>query len=379
MLPQSESYLLSALAFHEQFVPVAIIGFPFLKKARINMKVSRIHSCGGPEVIRYEDGPEPTLKADEVLVKVGACSLNHLDLWVRGGLRTLRLEFPWTLGSDAAGEIVDVGELCTKARIGDRILVAPGRTLHGSREAAHGRDNLASDYGLFGAVYPGLNAEYIAIPEENALPIPGNLSLEEAASIPLVFLTAWHMLVGIAKIQMLDDVLIIGGSSGVGIAAIQIAKLHHCRVIATAGGDEKVAKAKQLGADYVIDHYKQSIKDEVKKITDRRGVDLVFEHVGSETFGHSTASMAKNARLVTCGATTGFETTLNIAHMFSKHLSIHGSYMGALGELYDLLRFFDRGLLKPVIDRRFPLNDVRGAHEYMDAKGHFGKVVIVPD
>lgn len=343
------------------------------------MKVSRIHECGGPEVIRYEDAPVPRPKANEVLVRVRACSLNHLDLWVRGGLPNLRLKFPWVLGSDAAGEIVEMGELCMRANgtnVGDRILVAPGRTLAASSETAHGRDNQARDYGLFGAVYPGLNAEYVAIPEENALPIPGKLSFEEAASIPLVFLTAWHMLVGIAGIRMLEDVLVIGGSSGVGIAAIQIAKLHHCRVIATAGSEEKMAKAKDLGADFVIDHYNQSIKDEVKKITDRRGVDLVFEHVGAATFGQSTASLARHGRLVTCGATTGFETPLNLGHLFSKHLSIHGSYMGTMGELHDLLRFFGRGLLKPVLDKTFPLSDVRGAHERMDAKEHFGKIVI---
>ena len=343
------------------------------------MKVSRIHKCGGPEVICYEDAPIPRPKANEVLVRVRACSLNHLDLWVRKGLRTLKLTFPWVLGSDAAGEVVEVGELCERMKVGSRILVAPGRTRWAGHETAHGRDNAAPDYGLFGAIYPGLNAEYVTIPEPNALPIPGELTFEEAASVPLVFLTAWHMLVGIAKIRMLDDVLVIGGSSGVGIAAIQIAKLFHCRVIATAGGDRKLAKARELGADHVIDHYRQSIKDEVKRITGRRGVDLVFEHVGAATFGHSAASMARYGRLVTCGATTGFDTRLNLGHLFSKHLSIHGSYMGTMGELHDLLRFFERGLLKPVLDRSFPLSDVRGAHERMAAKRHFGKIVIVPE
>ncbi len=343
------------------------------------MKVSRIHSCGGPDVIRYEEAATPRPKANEVLVRVKACSLNHLDLWVRGGLPNLRLDFPWVLGSDAAGEVVEAGELCRRARIGDRVLVAPGRTLSAGPETAHGRDNAAPDYGLFGAVYPGLNAEYVAIPEANALPVPGGLTMEEAASVPLVFLTAWHMLVGIARLRMLEDVLVIGGSSGVGVAAIQIAKLHHCRVIATAGGDRKLALATELGADHVIDHYQQSIKDEVRRLTGGRGADVVFEHVGAATFGQSASSLARYGRLVTCGATTGFRVDLNLAHLFSKHLSMHGSYMGTLGELHDLLRFFDRGLLKPVLDRSFPLSDVRGAHERMAAGEHFGKIVIVPD
>ncbi len=343
------------------------------------MKVSRIHECGGPEVIRYEEAPVPRPKANEVLLRVRACSLNHLDLWVRGGLPTLRLQFPWVLGSDASGEVVEVGELCERVKPGDKVLVAPGRTKSSTYASAHGLDNFAPDYGLFGSVYPGLNAEYVAIPEDNALPIPGNLTFEEAASVPLVFLTAWHMLVGITKIKMLERVLVIGGSSGVGIAAIQIAKLFHCDVIATAGGEAKMEMARALGADHVIDHYEQSIKDEVRAITGRRGVDIVFEHVGQATFGHSAASLARQGRLVTCGATTGFKTSLNLGHLFAKHLSIHGSYMGTMGELYDLLRFFDRGLLKPVLDASFPLSDVRGAHERMAAKKHFGKIVIVPE
>lgn len=343
------------------------------------MKVARIYETGGPEVLRYEDAPEPKPKANEVVLRVRACSLNHLDLWVRGGLRGLKLDFPWVLGSDAAGEIVEVGGLCTRAKVGDKVVVAPGRTLSASYETARGRDNWASDYGLFGYRYPGLNAAYAAVPEANALPIPAGLSYEQAASAPLVFLTAWHMLVGIAGIKMLEDVLIIGGSSGVGIAAIQIAKLFHCRVIATAGGEAKLAKAEELGADHVIDHYKQSIKDEVRRITERRGVDIVFEHVGAATFGHSTASLAHHGRLVTCGATTGFETPLNLGHLFAKHLSLNGSFMGTMGELYEVLRFFDRGLLRPVIDRSFPLSDLRGAHEYLEAGKQFGKITVVPE
>ena len=343
------------------------------------MKISRIYETGGPDVLRYEDAPEPKPKGNEVVLRVGACSLNHLDLWVRGGLRGLKLDFPWALGSDAAGEIVAVGDLCTRAKVGDKVLVAPGRTLSASYETACGRDNWAPDYALFGYGCQGLNAEYIAIPEANALPIPGGLGYAQAASVPLVFLTAWHMLVGIANVKMLEDVLIIGGSSGVGIAAIQIAKLFHCRVIATAGGEAKLAKAKELGADHVIDHYKQSIKDEVRKITGRRGVDIVFEHVGAATFEHSVASLAHHGRLVTCGATTGFETPLNLGRLFAKHLSLNGSFMGTMGELYEVLRFFERGLLRPVIDRVFPLSDVRGAHEYLEDKKQFGKIVIVPE
>jgi NADPH:quinone reductase-like Zn-dependent oxidoreductase len=342
------------------------------------MKAVRIHEHGGPEVLRYEDAPEPKPRADEVVIKVGACGLNHLDLFVRGGLPGLKLEMPHILGSDAAGEIVEVGDACDSAKVGDRVLVAPGKSSRRGAMVAAGLDNLSRDYGLFGYQYTGLNSEYIAVPEVNTLPIPGELNYEEAASVPLVFLTAWHMLVGIAKIRMLEDVLIVGGSSGVGIAAIQIAKLFHCRVIATAGGEEKIAKAKELGADHVIDHYEQDIRAEVRQITKKRGVDIVFEHVGKATWKHSVASLAHHGRLVTCGATTGGEVDLSVSHLFFRQLSLHGSFMGTMGELYEVLRFFDRGLLKPVVDKVFPLAELRAAHEYLENKQQFGKVVVLP-
>lgn len=342
------------------------------------MKAVRIHDHGGPEVLRYEDAPEPKPRAGDVLIRVKACSLNHLDLWVRGGLPGLKLDMPHTLGSDAAGEVVEVGADCGQVKAGDRVLVSPGKSSRRSPYSAAGRDNFAPDYGLFGHHYPGVQAEYIAIPEANALPIPGDLSFEQAASIPLVFLTAWHMLVGIAQIKMCEDVLIIGGSSGVGIAAIQIAKLFHARVITTAGGEEKMAKARELGADHVIDHYKQSVRDEVKALTKRRGVDIVIEHVGKATWEHSAACLAHHGRLVTCGATTGFDVPFNLGHLFAKHLSFYGSFMGTTGELYDVLRIFDRGLLKPVIDRTFPMSEIKAAHEHLENKQQFGKVVVVP-
>jgi NADPH:quinone reductase-like Zn-dependent oxidoreductase len=342
------------------------------------MKAVQIHEHGGPEVLRYEDAPEPKPRADEVVVRIKACSLNRLDLWVRSGAPGLKLNMPHILGSDGAGEVVEVGAACDHVKVGERILVAPGKSSRRNRYTAAGRDNWSPDYGLFGNHYPGLQAEYVAIPEENALPIPGDLNFEQAASIPLVFLTAWHMLVGIAQIKMCEDVLIIGGSSGVGIAAIQIAKLFHCRVITTAGGEEKMAKAKELGADHVIDHYQQDIREEVRSITNRRGVDIVIEHVGKATWEKSSACLAHHGRLVTCGATTGVDVPLNLAHLFAKHLSLNGSFMGTMGELYDVLKVFDRGLLKPVIDRTFPMAEIRGAHEHLESKKQFGKVVVVP-
>lgn len=342
------------------------------------MRAVRIHEHGGPEVVRCEEVPEPTPKANEVVIDVKACALNHLDMWVRGGLPGLQLDMPHTLGSDAAGVVRKVGELCTRVRPGDRVLVAPGRSSWQSPECLRGEDSFSRDFGLFGYQYPGVHAEQIAIPETNVHAIPGELSFEQAASIPLVFQTAWHMLVELAKIRFCEDVLIIGGSSGVGIAAIQIAKLHHCQVIATAGGEEKLAKAKALGADHVIDHYEQDIRSEVRRITGKRGVDIVFEHVGEATWPHSTGSLAHHGRLVTCGATTGADVRLDLRQLFARQLTLQGSFMGKMGDLLDALRCFDKGLLEPVIDRVFPMSEASQAHTYLADKRQFGKVVLVP-
>ncbi len=342
------------------------------------MKAVRIHEHGSPEVLQYEDAPEPKIRPDQVLVKVKACALNHLDLFIRGGLPGLKLDMPHILGSDASGEVVEVGEAAGPAKPGDRVLLAPGLSCRHCPECVSGNDNACRRYGLLGYMHPGVNAEYVAVPGVNAIPIPGELSFEEAAAVPLVFLTAWHMLVGVAKIKMGEDVLVVGASSGVGTAAIQIAKLYHCRVIATAGGDAKMAKAKELGADEVIDHYEQDIKSEVRRLTGKRGVDIVFEHVGAATWPHSTASLANRGRLVTCGATTGGEVSLSIHHMFFRHLSLNGTFMGTLGELHDVLKLIGAGKLKAVIDRTFPLAELGAAHEHLEGKGQFGKVVILP-
>ena len=342
------------------------------------MKAVRIHEHGGPEVLQYEDAPEPKIRPDQVLVKVKACALNHLDLFIRGGLPGLKLDMPHILGSDASGEVVEVGEVAGRFKPGDHVLLAPGLSCRQCPACVSGNDNACRRYGLLGYMHPGVNGEYVAVPGVNAVPIPGTLSFEEAAAVPLVFLTAWHMLVGVAKIKMGEDVLVVGGSSGVGTAAIQIAKLHHCRVIATAGGEAKMAKARELGADEVIDHYEQDVKSEVRRLTGKRGVDIVFEHVGAATWSHSTASLANRGRLVTCGATTGGEVNLNIHHLFFRHLSLNGTFMGTLGELHDVLKMIGAGKLKAVIDRTFPLAELRAAHEHLERKGQFGKVVILP-
>ncbi len=339
------------------------------------MKAARIHQHGGPEVLVYEDAPDPQINATEVLLRVRACALNHLDLWARRGLPGIR--FPHILGSDIAGEVVRTGDLCWRVRPGQRVLLAPALSCRQCPKCVSGYDNECPKYGLFGVAVPGGNAELVAAPEYAVIPIPDSLKFEDAAAVPLVFLTAWHMLTGRACLKPGEDVLVLAASSGVGSAAVQIAKLFHCRVIATAGGGAKLQAASRLGADHVIDHYQQDIAAEVKKFTDGRGVDVVFEHVGAATWPRSLQSLARQGRLVTCGATTGFDVKLDVRFLFTRQQSLLGSFMGTLGDLYQVLRFVFSGQLKPVVDRVYPLTEIRAAHERLENKEQFGKVIVM--
>jgi len=341
------------------------------------MKAVRIHEYGGPEVLKYEDIEVPVPKANEVLVRVKACALNHLDLWIRQGMPKVKT-LPHILGSDNAGEVTAIGELCWRVKPGQRVLLAPGVSCRQCEYCVSGQDNLCRQYTLFGSGVPGGNREYMTAPEYAVIPIPDSLSFEEAAAAPLVFLTAWHMLFGRAGLQAGEDVLVMAASSGVGMAAIQIAKLFHCRVIATAGGETKMARAMALGADHVIDHYKQDIAAEVKTLTGKRGVDVVFEHVGAATFAASTASLAAGGRWVTCGITTGYDVKLDLRPLFTRHQALLGSFMGTLGELHRVLKFVFNGKLKPVVDRVFPMQEIAAAHRYLENKEQFGKVVVIP-
>ena len=342
------------------------------------MKAARIHQHGSPEVLVYEDAPEPKIKANQILVRVRACSLNHLDLFVRAGIPGMKFTMPHILGCDIAGEVVEVGELCERVKPGWRVVLSPGLSCRQCDQCLAGRDNFCRRYTIFGYGVDGGDTELLAAPEWTAIQIPDDLSFEQAAAAPLVFLTAWHMLTGRARLRPGEDVLVLAASSGVGSAAIQIANLFHCRVIATAGGDAKLAKAKELGADHVIDHYQQDISAEVKKFTGKRGVDVVFEHVGAATWPKSLESLAPGGRLVTCGNTTGWDVKLDLRFLFSKQWSLLGSFMGTLGDLHEVLKFVFRKELQPVIDRVYPLSEIRAAHERLENKEQFGKVLVVP-
>lgn len=340
------------------------------------MKAARIHEFGGPEVLRYEEVPDPKPRKDEVLVRVKACALNHLDVWVRKGLPGVKL--PHILGSDIAGEIVEVGEYATGLQPGQRVLLAPMHFCNRCDACVGGRQNMCREFTVLGNAVDGGNCELMAIAAVNVIPIPDGVGFDEAASVPLVFLTAFHMLTGRASVRPGHTVLVLGANSGVGIAAIQIAKLFNATVIATAGDDRKMEKARELGADYVINHYQQKIGDEARKITSKAGVDIVIEHVGQATWNESMKSLKPGGTLVTCGATTGPEAGIDLRFLFSRQLSVLGSYMGTMGELHEVLKHVFSGRLKPIVDRVFPLRDVRAAHEYLEKSQMFGKVVLNP-
>jgi len=345
------------------------------------MKAVRFHEFGGPEVLKYEDVPEPQLRKDQVLVRVKACALNHLDLWVRKGVGNPKL--PHINGSDVAGEVAEIGEYITDLKVGQRVLLAPMVFCGVCNFCVAGTQNMCRQFTVLGNGVDGGNCEYIAVPRINVIPIQPShdgdmFTYDEAASVPLVFLTAWHMLVTLAQIQPGQIVLVLGGGSGVGTAAIQIAKLHGARVIATAGDEAKMDQAREIGADYTINHYKDSISEQVRKITAKAGVDIVFEHVGQATFEESVKSLRPGGKLVTCGATTGPEGKFDIRVLFAKQLQFLGSYMGTMGELHAVLKHVFSGKLKAVVDKTYPLRDARAAHERLEKHQQFGKIVLNP-
>jgi NADPH:quinone reductase-like Zn-dependent oxidoreductase len=338
------------------------------------MKAVRIHKFGGPEVLMYEDIPDPKPRKDQVLVRVRACALNHLDIFVRKGLPGVNL--PHIMGSDIAGEIAEVGEYITDLKVGQRVLIAPMHFCNRCAKCVAGLQNQCRQFTVIGNAVDGGNCDLIAVPAVNVIPIPDKLDFKEAASVPLVFVTAWHMLTGRAQIRPGQTVLVLGANSGVGTAAIQIAKMFHTRVITTAGDERKMERARELGADFVVNHYQQKISDEVRKITNFEGVDIVVEHVGKATWDESVRSLKAGGTLVTCGATTGPKVDLDLRFLFSRQLSLLGSYMGTMSELHEVLSHVFAGRLKPIIDHTFPLQEIRAAHEYLEKSEMFGKVVL---
>ncbi len=342
------------------------------------MRAMVIDRHGGPEVLQLRDVELPPLRASHVRVRVRAVALNHLDIWVREGWPSLKLPFPHVLGSDVAGVVAQIGSDVRDLLPGTEVVLSPGVSCGRCAACLSGRDHHCPGYAILGEHTWGGYAELCDVPAQNVLPKPPNLSFEEAACVPLTFLTAWTMLVDRADLRAGETLLVHAAGSGVGVAAVQIGKLLGARVIATAGSPEKLRRARELGADEGVDYEKEDFARAARKLTGGRGVDVVFEHVGKKTWTGSLASLAQGGRLVTCGATTGPEVPVDLRFLFYRKLSILGSTMGGKGTLFPILRHVEAGRLRPVLDRVLPLEKAVEAQALLHDRAQFGKVVLVP-
>jgi NADPH:quinone reductase-like Zn-dependent oxidoreductase len=344
------------------------------------MKAVRIHQHGGIEALRIDDLERPRPADNEVLIKVRAAALNHLDLWVRRGIPGVIL--PQILGSDCAGVVAEMGANAAGAsglKVGDEVIHLPVRSCGDCPACKRGAENLCPQFRLPGENCPGVQAEYASIPARYLVPKPKQLSWAEAAAFPLVGITARHMLVSKAGITSGDWALVWGASSGVGSAAIQIAKALDAHVITTAGTPQKAEFARQLGADYIIQYKTESVGRRVKEITDGRGVDVVIEHGGEQTWNESLRALAKGGKIVTCGATTGAIVRIDLRALFIKHQQIIGSTMGARNDLIKIIEMIEQGNFRPSVGQTFPFHEVRKAHDYLEQGQQTGKVVLLFD
>lgn len=342
------------------------------------MRAVVIDAHGGLEQLNYREIPDPAVGAREVRVRVKAVALNRLDLWVRQGWRGLDLPMPHILGSDVSGIVESVGAEVDRWSPGDEVVLGPGTACGTCVECLSGRDNRCPRYAILGEHRTGGYAELLTVPVRNVFAKPANLSFVEAACLPLVFTTAWGMLVERTAIRPGEWVLVHAAGSGVGSAAIQVAKLFGATVIATASSDEKLDRARALGADHVVNYAKEEFRKRVKELTGRRGVDVVVEHTGGDTFNDSLLCLAVGGRLVTCGATSKFAAEIDIRQLFAKHLTIHGQTMGSLAAMLPILEHAAAGRFLPVLDRVIPLASARDAHQVLLDRAQFGKVVLTP-
>ncbi len=342
------------------------------------MKAIAIRAHGGPEAVNLEDLPAPQPGPGQVVVRVKAAALNHLDIWVRKGWPGLKLAFPHVLGSDVAGVVEAVGAGADGVKAGDAVVVNPSLGCGRCERCLSGHENLCRRFAILGEHVSGGQAELLAVSARNVMPKPARLSFEEAAAVPLTFMTAWHALVQRANVRPGETVLVHAAGSGVGVAAVQIAKLLGARVIATAGSDAKLEKAKALGADEVVNYETQDFVQEVRRLTDKKGVEVVFEHVGKKTWEKSILAAAIGGRITTVGATTGFDPLTDLRHVFFRQISILGSTMGTAGDLLEVLRFVGEGKLRPVVDRVLPLAEARKGQDLLSERAQFGKIVLKP-
>ncbi|MBI4386845.1 MAG: zinc-binding dehydrogenase [Elusimicrobia bacterium] len=343
------------------------------------MKAVLLEKFGGPENLRAAQVPDPVPGPGEILVRVRACALNHLDIWVRAGIPAYKIALPHILGCDIAGEAAGGNLKAAGLAPGQRVVLAPGRSCLRCEFCDSGHENRCPRYGIIGANGgPGGYAELIAAPARAVFPAPQSLSDVEVAAFPLTFLTAWHMLATQARLRAGQTVLVLGVGSGVGVAAIQIAALCGARVLAASTSRKKLAAARALGVQEEIHSPPEDIHRKVTALTDGRGVDVVFEHIGPAVFSKAIRCLKPGGILVTCGATTGPTVELDLRYVFSRELRIQGSRMGSLAEFRQALELVSAGKLKPVVDSVFPLEKAAAAQEHLASGKQFGKVVLTP-
>jgi len=343
----------------------------------MTMTAMVLREHGGPEVLQLEQLAVPEPGPGEVRVRVHAVALNHLDVWTRRGGPAFKVEFPHRLGADIAG-VVDALGAGASATVGAKVVVQPGVSCGRCAACLGGHDNLCRRYSILGEHRQGGYAEYVVVPEVNLAPYPERLDFSQAAAVILPFLTAWQMVVHKARVAPGDVVLVHGAGSGIGVAAIQIAKLHGARVIATAGTDDKAARARALGADVAINYVTTDFAAEVRALTDKRGVDAVIEHVGGNVFAASIRAVRNGGRIITCGATAGFHPAIDLRHIFFRQIEVLGSTMGSKADLLAVLSHVAAGRLAPVVDRVMPLAEAAEAHRLLENRAAFGKLVLIP-
>jgi NADPH:quinone reductase-like Zn-dependent oxidoreductase len=337
----------------------------------------RIHAHGGVDQLRHEDAEEPRIAAPkEVIVKLEAAAMNHIDIWVRIGATGMQIPMPHILGADGAGVVVDVGSDVKNIRTGDKVCLYSFSGCGQCEFCLSDRDFMCIRVKSLGERLDGTYAEYVKVTAANCFPIPSYMSFDEGAAFPLVFLTVWRMLVANAGLQPGESLLIIGIGGGVASAALQLAKRIGARVIVTSGSDEKIERAKALGADHGINHRRQNFAEEVRNLTDNRGVDVVLDSVAGEVWQKSLASLTHGGRLVTCGATAGGEPTDDLHTMISKELKIYGSTLGSREDFRQLLSFLEICKIHPIIDQKFPLKEAAAAQQRMEEARQFGKILL---
>ena len=347
------------------------------------MKAVYMTEHGGAEVLRYGDQPDPVIGPNDVRVRVRAASLNRLDVYSRAGVRGTRrrnFDSPHILGGDAAGDIVEIGSEVRGREVGQRVLVNPRMTCNQCRYCSAGQDEFCENSGMLGSSRSGSYAEYVGVPSTSAVPIPDSLSYEEAATLPTVYLPSWTILVRKGELKSWETALVLSASAGVGTAAIQVAKnVIGATVITTTSTEEKAAQAAELGADHVINYSTEDIAERVREITGGRGVDVVLDHVGAEFWPAATRSLAIGGRYGICGVTTGYRAELQMGAMFTRYQTVFGVFMGRKEDMRQIVEKAGRGVVRGVIHQTFPLQDAAKAHEVMESRNFFGKLVLTVD